>query len=248
MRSAFRVMLAASVALHVGAAVVFTHRSAPKEELAAQPSALNGETFDLSEAVKAAPASTPAQTDDPTGAPDPSPAPGPAAHVTSTAHVAPHAATLSNGATASEPEMFGAVGDRSAADVSVAFTRAFPQAASSDPEWATIALGSAGAATVELDLDETGKLTAFTDPKLASPALRQGIDRTIALIGGRTFTSTGRAVELRVSARVSADEVHDGLHGNVFAIGGSFAGGEGSAFFALASGRRVDISVRAVPR
>jgi hypothetical protein len=46
-----------------------------------------------------------------------------------------------------------------------------------------------------------------------------------------------------VVATVTPDSVHDGLHGDVFAIGGSFAGGEGSAFFALAIGRRIDVRV-----
>ncbi len=239
MRSAFRVMLAASVALHVGAAVVFTHRPAPSDALTVQPSALTGETFDLSEAVKAAPEDLPAPTADPTSATESNPAPGLAPHPA-------HAAPLTRGATASEPEVFGALGDRSAVDVSVAFTRAFPQAASGDPEWASVPFGPAGEATVELDLDEQGKLTAFTNSKAASPALLRGIARTLTLIGGRTFTSTKRTVELRVIARVSADEVHDGLHGDVFAIGGSYAGGEGNAFFALTTGRRVDISVRAI--
>lgn len=245
MRSAFVVMLGASLALHVGAAVVFTHHAKTDDSARVESSALLGETFDLSEAVRAAPVSPPEPTTAPTTAPPPAPELGPTLRAT-TIQASPRAATKPNGgSSSSEPELFGAVGDRSAVDVSVAFTRAFPQAASSDPEWETIAFGSAGEATVELDLDESGKLTAFTNPKLATPALRQSIDRTIALIGGRTFTSTKRAVELRVSARVSADEVHDGLHGDVFAIGGSYSSGEGSAFFALSTGRRVDVSVRA---
>ena len=48
-----------------------------------------------------------------------------------------------------------------------------------------------------------------------------------------------------MSGAISTDAVHDGLHGDVFAIGGSFAGAEGSAFFALAIGRRIDVRVRA---
>jgi hypothetical protein len=43
---------------------------------------------------------------------------------------------------------------------------------------------------------------------------------------------------------VSPDEMHDGLHGEVFAIGGSFDATQGSAFFALAIGRRIDLQVR----
>ena len=50
--------------------------------------------------------------------------------------------------------------------------------------------------------------------------------------------------KLRIVATIGADSVHDGLHGDVFAIGGSFAEGEGSAFFALNVGRRIDLRVR----
>jgi hypothetical protein len=48
---------------------------------------------------------------------------------------------------------------------------------------------------------------------------------------------------LRVSATVSNDSVHDGLHGDVFALGGSFSETEGDAFFALAVGRRIDVRI-----
>jgi hypothetical protein len=49
---------------------------------------------------------------------------------------------------------------------------------------------------------------------------------------------------LRIIAKVAPDEVHDGLHGEVFAIGGSFGTAQGSAFFALAIGRRIDVQVQ----
>jgi hypothetical protein len=67
----------------------------------------------------------------------------------------------------------------------------------------------------------------------------------LALIKGRPFVAKGKVTKLHLVAVVSADSVHDGLHGDVFAIGGSFAGAEGSAFFALAIGRRIDVRVRA---
>jgi hypothetical protein len=83
-----------------------------------------------------------------------------------------------------------------------------------------------------------------------SPALRRGIDRTLVLLGGRTFTARGAVTKLRITARVSPNDVHDGLHGDVFALsGGSFAGDTGTAFFALpgASARRVDVELRLLP-
>ncbi len=142
---------------------------------------------------------------------------------------------------------FGAMGDRSAAPLAAAFTRGFPQAASADPSWVAAPFGSAGSVDVDLTLDERGSLVSVRrvggNP---GPALAEGLRRTVALIRARAFFATGPVTHLRVSVTVSPDEVHDGLHGDVFAIGGGFEAGEGSAFFALAVGRRVDIRVRVV--
>ena len=104
--------------------------------------------------------------------------------------------------------------------------------------------GPAGDATVVLEIDESGVLLSTRIEGAPSDALRAGITRTIALIRARAFTASRPVTRLHVTGRVSADEVHDGLHGEVFAVGGSFDGSEGSAFFALAIGRRVDLSVR----
>ncbi|MEO6419365.1 MAG: hypothetical protein ABIP39_08175, partial [Polyangiaceae bacterium] len=57
------------------------------------------------------------------------------------------------------------------------------------------------------------------------------------------FTARAAVTVLHVGATVSPDVVHDGLHGDVFAIGGSFEGRQGNAFFALAAGRRIDLVV-----
>ncbi len=149
------------------------------------------------------------------------------------------------GSTGTEPALYGAVGERSAADLATAFTRGFPQAASADPVWRTAPLGSAGEANVVLSLDESGHIESTQVLGSPSPALASAIRRTLALIKGRPFVAKGKVTKLHLVAVVSADSVHDGLHGDVFAIGGSFAGGEGSAFFALAIGRRIDVRVRA---
>ena len=140
--------------------------------------------------------------------------------------------------------LFGAVGDRSAADLSRAFTRDFPQAASGDPIWRSAPLGAAGEATVTLTLDDTGHIADVQVSGSPGGPLAQGIRRTMTLIKGRPFVSKNKVTKLRIVATISADSVHDGLHGDVFAIGGSFAGGEGSAFFALNVGRRIDLRVR----
>ena len=169
----------------------------------------------------------------------PSPAGRPAREKPTAAHAdAPGTDTNGVGTT-----LYGAAGDRSAVDLATALTRGFPQAASADPAWAQAPMGPAGDVTVVLTLDDTGKLVASDVGGGASPALQSGIRRTLALVGGRAFTSRGKVTRLRLVATVSPDTVHDGLHGDVFAIGGSYTGNEGQAFFALAIGRRIDLKV-----
>lgn len=144
------------------------------------------------------------------------------------------------------PASFGAAGDRSAVDLASAFTRGFPQAASADPLWLTAAFGTAGTVEVTLTIDDSGALVDTRSTGSAGDALTAGVRRTLALIRARSFVAEGKETRLRVSATVAADEVHDGLHGEVFAIGGSFDRGSGNGFFALAVGRRVDVRVQVV--
>lgn len=146
-------------------------------------------------------------------------------------------------------ELFGAVGARFATDLSATFTRALPQASSADPAWTNCLLGTAGTADVTLVLDDAGRLTTQSVLGHPSPALRSSIERTLALLVERSFTAGQATTRLRVTAHVALDDLHDGLHGDVFALsGGSFAGGAGNAFFALPArtgpGRRVDVEVR----
>ena len=145
----------------------------------------------------------------------------------------------------STPALYGAAFERSASDLATAFTRGFPQAASADPAWRTAPLGSAGDAVVVLTLDESGHIETTQVLGSPSPALASAIRRTLALVKGRPFVAKGKVTKLHLTGSVTADAVHDGLHGDVFAIGGSFVGGEGTAFFALAIGRRIDVHVRA---
>jgi len=148
--------------------------------------------------------------------------------------------------------LFGAVGARFATDLSSTFTRAIPQAFSADPAWAEAPFGTAGAADITLVLDGAGHLETFSRAGHPSSALRSSIDRTVALLAERSFTAPQATTRLRVSAHVTLDDRHDGLHGDVFALsGGSFAGSVGSAFFALPArtgpGRRVDVQIRLLP-
>jgi hypothetical protein len=149
--------------------------------------------------------------------------------------------------------IFGAVGVPYAADLARTFTGTFPQTASADPTWDGAPLGSAGAAEVSLVLDDAGHLVESSVNGHPSPALRRGIERTLAMLAPRVFTARGAVTKLRLVARVSRDDIHDGLHGDVFALsgsGGSFSGDVGTAFFARpgpGGGRRVDVEVRLLP-
>jgi hypothetical protein len=244
-----------SASLHVGmfAAIRGRARAAPAFEPASRT--LTGDTLDVeppadddSEATDApelAAAQTPAPyTPGPTSAPPRIPA--------FSAHVPRPAAAIAQTAGGARPATFGAVGVRYASDLATTFTRGFPQAASADPVWATVPFGSAGRAEVTLTLDDAGHLQASSITGAPSQALRRGVERTLALLGSRTFTAHGATTRLVLVARVGKDDVHDGLHGDVFALsGGSFSGDVGSAFFALpaagGAGRRIDVELRLLP-
>jgi len=140
------------------------------------------------------------------------------------------------------PALFGAVGVRSATDLATTFTRAFPQAASADRIWSSVPFGSAGRAEVTLVLDEDGHIARSSVD--GATALRSSLERTVVLLGAREFTARGAVTRLRVTARVSRDDV--------FALSaGSFSGDVGAAFFALpplgGPGRRVDVEIRLLP-
>jgi hypothetical protein len=242
-----------SVALHAagGALLVRGHQAVPKEEVAVKEG-LAGETFDVPEtdpsvdeldAVPAGASGSPSAAK--ARAAVASKSAGPGAHSVHARGGANATAATSgqSGAdgSATAPAMFGAVGERGVSELATAFTRALPQATSGDGAWARAALGGAGQAEVRLEIDATGRLVSHQ--VTAPPLLRSAVERTITLIRARTFVATGAVTHLHLSATISPDAVHDGLHGDVFAIGGSFAGHEGSAFFALSIGRRIDISI-----
>ncbi|HEX8794573.1 MAG TPA: hypothetical protein VF765_26690 [Polyangiaceae bacterium] len=241
----------ASIALHVGAFVGLSHRgsaSAARPSFDAVPAPLVGETLDVDEA---APAEAEQQSGDDESSADDTSHPGESA-----APARRPTRVGSKGAAAGEahppPALFGAVGVRYATDLATTFTRAFPQAASADGIWNTASFGSAGIAEVTLMLDDTGHLESHGIGGSPSPALRRGIERTLLLMGPRAFTARGATTRLRVTARVTSDVVHDGLHGDVFALsGGSFSGDLGSAFFTLPGhggpGRRIDVELRLLP-
>jgi hypothetical protein len=268
-RPTLRLPLVLSLVLHLGVGVFGVRgvRLATPPAAASSTATLSGETFDLpvdeplefpagapaardQAQTSAAPANA-ANTDAEEAAESRAPSPVPRARrsraVRGHAGAAIGAAPGEGGEPHAPPALYGAAGERGAVDLATAFTRGFPQAASSDPRWIQAPFGSAGEALVVLDISPAGNLTGHSVSGNPSAALRAGIERTIALVGQREFTSRGAQTRLRVGATISPDQVHDGLHGDVFAIGGSYAQAEGSGFFALAIGRRIDVRVRAMP-
>ncbi|MDP8999729.1 MAG: hypothetical protein M3O46_06430 [Myxococcota bacterium] len=200
---------------------------------------LIGETLDIEPSV---PMPTDSQPTDPTSTLTPTPTLTPAGRASGTT------ATIAT----APPAVYGAVGVHFASDLATTFTRAFPQAASGEALWSSVPFGNAGRTEVTLVLNDEGHLERSEVAGSPSAALRRSIERTLALLGPRAFTARGALTRLSVIARVSADDVHDGLHGDVFALSaGSFAGEIGTAFFALppatGPGRRVDVEVRLLP-
>jgi hypothetical protein len=248
-------LLFATISAGLHAAVfVGIERSTAASKLAFDSSAppLTGETLEVEPTTEEEPAlsnatsaSSAAHTPTPTAAPNALP-------LRSSARAPARASDSEADAAAASTALFGAVGVRFAADLATTFTRAFPQAASADPIWMTVPLGNAGTAEVKLLLDEDGRLATSAVEGAPSAALRRGIERTVVLLSPRAFTARGAITKLHIRARVSRDDLHDGLHGDVFALsGGSFSGSVGTAFFALPSssgpGRRIDVEVRLEP-
>jgi hypothetical protein len=243
--------IVASLAMHAAIALRLSAPPAPVVVQAPppEPSPLNGDSFEMPVEHDPAPA-----TDEPPLTPLPPTANANAyananANANAHAHADAHAqADADASASAAPPSLFGAVGVRFATDVATTFVRAFAQAASADPEWGNAPLGAAGTADVSLEIDESGHFVSFHVEGAPSTALRRGVERTVTLIAARTFTARGAVTKLRLSATITKDDVHDGLHGDVFALsGGSFTGNVGSAFFALPIGRRIDVDVKLLP-
>ncbi len=230
--------LIGSLALHgvAGGAAWLVHRSharAPGQvEREAKP-VFAGESFDVQAATEPQPAFA-APTDE---APKQPATPG--EKKLERSH-APRALGTTGAAAAEEPPTYGAVGDRSAVDLVVAISRAFPQAASTDPVWATVPLGSAGEAEMEIDRDASGNVVRWSLDSGASGALRRAMVRTMALVTGRALLARGPTTKLRLSARVSTDAVRDGAD-SVYALHSEHEGRNASAYFSLSIGRRIDL-------
>ncbi|MEO8798841.1 MAG: hypothetical protein ABI551_13215, partial [Polyangiaceae bacterium] len=153
-----------------------------------------------------------------------------------------HAKAAKSGKESSAPsaaatdQVFGADGERAAVDLSGAFLKILPQTASADAAWSRAPFGPTGGVDVVLDIDEHGNLVRANVQGPPGP-LKSAAEHTVVLLRHRLFTAHARTTRLHFSAVVEKDEVHDGLHGDFFALGGMF--------FALPSGRRIDLKVDA---
>jgi hypothetical protein len=249
--------VAASIGLHFAVVVVAVLPHRPRadvlvDEAPPRQGALVGDSFEVPLEVPLVPLDLDDPETDP-GDPEPAaapaiaPAPSPEPGVGDPARRPARSArpAKSGARPPPPPTVYGAVGERGSVDLATAFTRGFPQASCADPAWQTVPFGPAGAVDVTLAIDGAGNLV---DVRVSggSAALVRSVHRTGALLHARSFTAARPTTHLHVVATVSQDQVHDGLHGDVFAIGGSFAGTEGSGFFALAVGRRIDVRVTEV--
>ncbi len=237
-RSAFA-FLTASLLVHAvlgGGGAWLAKRARDAERQRGEPKPVfTGETFDIATASEAQPSEVVAE---PTTEKHDE-------HAVEPARPKPRITSHGEGTAAAAvdvPLTYGALGDRSAVDVTVALSRGFPQAASPDPIWRTVPFGDAGSAILEIDLAEDGTLARWSLGAGASPALRQAITRTMAFIGGRTFLARGPKTKLHVAARVTSDAVRDGSDA-VYAIHAEHEGQNASAYFSLAIGRRVDLVI-----
>jgi hypothetical protein len=153
----------------------------------------------------------------------------------------------------------GAFGAEGAAvgvrDLVRSFVRAIPIVASSDPIWATLPLGAAGTADLTLGLNGEGKPFAAEPLEAAAPAhLRRLVHKTLSVMGGGRFavpTSDAPAAEQKLRIAIALTQQEPPADRDV-ASGGAFglrfepadAHHVSRAFFTLASGRRVEVSVR----
>jgi hypothetical protein len=137
-------------------------------------------------------------------------------------------------------------------DLLRSFVRAIPAAASSDPDWATVPIGPAGSAELTLVLDADAKPHADSIDPHVPPPLRRLIQKTLLVLSGGRFAiaSEGPATErLRIVASVTQLAVPpaaDGQSGGVFGLGFEPPNDQrvSRAFFTLASGRHVEVTVR----
>jgi hypothetical protein len=225
-----------------------------------------GQTFEAPELLgPGAPAPDPGQGSTPPETPTPTAAPTPRAHPAPkpTAGGTPAAgATATPGGTGSGTGAgtYGAEGAADGArDLVRSFVRAMPPAVSADPIWTLLPLGPAAAADVTLAVDDDGKVRIVDRPPNAPPIpplLETVIRRTLVLLASGRFAldprhATAGTEPLRISVTVTQQ---DPPSEQALQAGGAFGLGAeaptdtrpGRAYFTLASGRHVDVTVQRI--
>jgi len=277
---ASRWALLASIALH--GAVVALAFARPPSAVAAGPVRADfwgGSTFEVpvADTGQGSAAEPPSETkseisteglDPSSGAQAPTPpAPAPATSTapppsTSIRH-APHTggstaagAASSEGGSTGGTGTFGAEGSAPGVrDLVRSFVRAIPIVASSDPIWATLPLGAAGAVDVTLVLDEELRPHTKAPFESAIPQhLARLVNKTLLVMAsGRFAVGAGGAAgaEQRLHIALAVTQESPPTQ-DLSAAGGAFGlrfeppddHQVSRAFFTLASGRRVEVSVR----
>jgi hypothetical protein len=247
--------LTVSLAAHVMAAALVLARPIPpsapvrssSEELLPSPR-LAGETFELpAPETEHVPTDTAEPALEGPGAHDPAreedalPRRSPRAPIPRRPRAAAVSPETAAGATPSSGALYGAVGERGAVELASAYARAFTQTASADPAWRSAPVGPAGEGLVTITIDEQGRITHEAVEGSPGAALASSIERTLALVRGRTFVARSKVTTIRVSATVTkGTEGEDGLEDGRFGI--AVTGGKAS--FVLPIGRRILVRVR----
>lgn len=172
-------------------------------------------------------------------------------------HGSSNSASHSSGAQtdAGSPNGFGAAGTAGVRNLARAFTRAVPVAASDPALWQPLPLGPAGDITLAIRVDDDGRIASAVPQGDQVPAhLGQLADRTVRLLRSGRFAlrdgQTGAGVQtLRISVTLTQEEVPmPDSPGGAFALGFEppWKGRPGRAYFTLASGKHVEVTVRVI--
>lgn len=196
----------------------------------------SGDTEPAPDAIPAAPVAeqSPAAPTDAPGSPTPA--------ATTKSRPSKPPAAGSAGGPGAQPGLIGAVGEPGAVELETAFLRALPQVASFDKDWHREPIGATATITVTAEVDASGHLQQVTDASTSTP-LNRAVTRALAQLKPRLLTAHAARTRITVTCTVHTDEVHDGWHGDVFALGATAQGRGGTGFVSLATGRRVDFVV-----
>jgi hypothetical protein len=157
---------------------------------------------------------------------------------------------------AETPATYGAAGPAVERTLAKAFTRAIPAAVSKDPVWSELPFGPAGSMRVEITIDDEGRIESAEPERRPARQLQRLLDRTLILLrSGRFALDRGNGagtevleLEATISERpVTSDDFKSPLDPLELGFVPPSATKAGRAYFTLASGRHVEISIKLVP-